>query len=101
MKLTTFVRTSLAGIACMGFMLSMAVGAPTQSQVKSKGVKPRVIWVYVTDSRIPQRVVLMGQQVNGASPLYVVQGGELLRGGGTSVYGMISLDPSIRLVGRR
>ena len=90
----------------MGFMLGAAVGAPTESKVKSKdstqkdqlksaAVKPRVIWVYVTDSRIPQRVVLRGQQVDSASPIYVVQGGELLRGGGTSVIGMLSLDPSI------
>ena len=89
----------------MSFMLGAAVGAPigskdkskdsTQYQLKSAAVKPRVIWVYVTDSRIPQRVVVRGQQVDSASPIYVVQGGELLRNGGTSVIGMLSLDPSI------
>jgi hypothetical protein len=91
----------------MSFMLGAAVGAPIGSkdkskdstqkdQLKSVAMKPRVIWVYVTDSRIPQRVVLRGQQVDSASPIYVVQGGELLRNGATSVYGMISLDPSIQ-----
>jgi hypothetical protein len=106
MKLTSFVRTSFAGVACMSFMLGAAVGAPIGSKDKSKDstqkdqlksavVKPRAIWVYVTDSRIPQRVVVRGQQVDSASPIYVVQGGELLRNGGTSVYGMLSLDPSI------
>jgi hypothetical protein len=90
----------------MSFMIGVAVGAPTESknkskdstqkdQLKSAAVKPRAVWVYVTDSRIPQRVVLMGQQVNSASPIYVVQGDELLRGGGTSVIGILSLDPSI------
>jgi hypothetical protein len=111
MKVTTFVRTSLAGIACMGFMLGVAVGAPTESKVKSKdstqksqlrstAVKPRVIWVYVTDSRIPQRVVVRGQQVDSASPIYVVQGEQLSRNGATSVYGMLALDPSISRSGR-
>jgi hypothetical protein len=95
----------------MSFMLSVAVGAPTESKVKSKdstekyqlknaAVKPRVIWVYVTDSRIPQRVVLMGQQVNSASPIYCVQGEQLSRNGATSVYGMLSMDPNIFPSGR-
>jgi hypothetical protein len=90
----------------MSFMLSAAVGAPSESkhkskdstqryQLKSVAMKPRIIWVYVTDSRVPQRVVLMGQQVNGASPVYVVQGDELSRTGANSVIGMLGLDPSI------
>jgi hypothetical protein len=106
MKLTSFVRTSLAGVACMSFMLSVAVGAPAGSKAKSQGspqkyqlnsvaVKPRVVWVYVTDSRIPQQVVVRGQQVDGSSPIYVVQGHELSRTGATSVIGMLGLDPSI------
>lgn len=105
MKLTTLVRTSVAVVACMGFMLGAAVGAPSESKVKSKdstkyqlkstAVKPRVIWVYVTDSRIPQRVVVRGQQVDGAAPVYVVQGDELSRTGANSVIGMLGGDPSI------
>lgn len=95
----------------MGFMLGTAAGEPEkkfESKVKSKDskqqyrlnsatVKPRVIHVYVevTGSRIPQRVVLMGQQINSASPLYVVQGQDLNRTGSTSVIGMLSLDPNI------
>lgn len=93
----------------MSFMLGTAAGAEQKSskvKVKSKDstqlsrsksavMKPRVILVDVTGSRIPQRVVLMGQQVNSASPLYVVQGDELTRTGATSVIGMLALDPSI------
>jgi len=84
----------------MSFMLSVAVGAPTGSKVKSAAVKPRAIWVYVTDSRIPQRVVLMGQQVNSASPIYVVQGDELHRTGASNIIGALSLDPSISVRSR-
>lgn len=106
MKLTSFVRTLLTGVACMGFMLSVAVGASTESKTKgslqkyqlnSTAVKPKVVWVYVTDSRIPQRVVLRGQHADSSSPMFVVQGEELSRTGATSVYGMLGLDPSISL----
>jgi hypothetical protein len=93
----------------MSFMLGTAARAAdnkSESKIRSKdstqlyrsksaAVKPRVIYVQVTDSRIPQRVIIMGQQVNSASPLYVVQGDELNRTGATSVIGMLSLDPSI------
>jgi hypothetical protein len=55
-----------------------------------------VVWSLVTDSRIPQRVVLRGQQVNSGSPVYMVQGdNELLRSGATSIIGILSQDPSI------
>jgi hypothetical protein len=54
-----------------------------------------VIYTTTTNSRIPERVVLKGQQVNSSSPLYVVQGDELLRTGATSIVGILSLDPSI------
>jgi hypothetical protein len=109
MKLTSFVWRSLVGVACMSFMLGTAArGADEKSESKVKDsthryqstivVKPKVkqvIWMEVTGSRIPQRVVLRGQQADTASPLYVVQGDELSRTGATSVAGMLSLDPSI------
>jgi hypothetical protein len=108
MKLTSLIGKSLVGVACMGFMLGTAAGGEKkfESNAKSKAskqqyrlssapVKPRVVFVEVTGSRIPQRVVLMGQQVNSGSPVYVVQGDELSRAGATSVVGMLSLDPSI------
>ena len=92
----------------MGFMLGTAAGEPqktSDSKVKTKGSvkyqasntipKKVVIWVPVTGSLIPQRVVLRGQQADTASPLYVVQSDEFLRSGATSVGGMLSLDPSI------
>lgn len=93
----------------MSFMLGTAAGEPekkfdpkaTSKELKQQyrlnraALKPRVIYIEVTGSRIPQRVVLMGQQVNSGSPLYVVQGDELSRTGATSVIGMLSLDPSI------
>jgi hypothetical protein len=115
MKLTSLVG-SLVGVACMSFMLgttAMGQDNKSESKVKAKSttqeyryrttvVRPRtvVILTQVTDSRIPQRVVLRGQQVNGASPVYVVQSNELLRTGAVSLAGLISQDPSIT-VGRR
>jgi len=108
MKLTSFVWRSLAGVACMAFMLGTAAGAEkksaskikskesvSQSRTQSAALKPRVILVQVTGSWIPQRVVVYGQQANSASPLYVVQGEELRRNGGVSVFDMLALDPSI------
>lgn len=99
MKLTTLIRTSLVAAVCLGTMIAATAGA---AQHKAKATEPRerVILVDITGSRIPQRVVVKGQQVNSASPLYIVRGDELSRTGATSVYGMISLDPSVTLAGR-
>jgi hypothetical protein len=115
MKLTPLVG-SLVGVACMSFMLgttAMGQDNTSESKVKAKStsqeyryrttvVRPQkiIILTQLTDSRIPQRVVLKGQQVNSASPVYVVQGNELLRSGSTSLAGILSNDPSIT-VGRR
>src|ERR1041384_6685862 len=108
MKLTSFVWRSLVGVACMGLVLGTAAGAEkksaskikskesttTQSRTQSAALKPRVILVQVTGSWSPQRVVVYGQQANSSSPLYVVQGDELRRNGGVSVFDMLALDPS-------
>jgi hypothetical protein len=100
MKVKSVIRTSLVGIACASFALGTAAGGQQKSVKKHSAqryavVRPQVVFVEVTGSRIPQRVVLTGQQVNSGSPLYVVQGNELSRTGATSVAGMISLDPSV------
>jgi hypothetical protein len=92
----------------MGFVLGTAAGAEkksaskikskesvSQSRIQSVALKPRVILVQVTGSWIPQRVVVYGQQANSGAPLYVVQGDELRRNGGVSVFDMLALDPSI------
>jgi hypothetical protein len=92
----------------MAFVLGTAAGAEkksaskikskesiSQSRTQSAAMKPRVILVQVTGSWIPQRVVVYGQQANSSSPLYVVQGEELRRNGGVSVFDMLALDPSI------
>ena len=63
-------------------------------------VKPRVILVDVTGSRIPQRVVISGQQVNSGSPLAIYEADALRRGGAFSVTGMLAMDSSISF-GRR
>ena len=91
----------------MGLVLGTAAGAEkksaskikkesiSQSRTQSAALKPRVILVQVTGSWIPQRVVVYGQQANSSSPLYVVQGDELRRNGGVSVFDLLALDPSI------
>ena len=104
MKLITIVRVSVVGFAIAGFVAGTSVNAGTEkalnatkstSTQKAKAQRERVILVEVTGSRIPQRVAVYGQQVNSASPLYVVQGAELNNTGAVSVAGLLSLDPSI------
>ena len=96
----------------MSFMLGAAAkGAENESKSKAKAKttteqllpasKPKVIYVEITGSRIPQRVVISGQQVNSDSPLMVYAGDDLKRSGATNVIGILSIDPSItRRVGR-
>src|SRR3712207_3551694 len=110
MKLRSVVRTSLVAVACMSFMLGTAAGADSETKARFKGSReaekwqstpqPKVILVEVTGSRIPQRVVLHGQQVNSASALRVFGGNELMRTGATNVAGIVALDPSVTFVRR-
>ena len=111
MKLAILFARCLIGIAFAGFVCGTVVKAGTETDVnatsaraKSTAVKSkaqRVILVEVTGSRIPQRVVLYGQQANSGSPLYVIQGQELANTGATSVGGLLSLDPSVSVNMRR
>jgi len=54
-----------------------------------------IIYTETTNSRIPERIVVRGQQANTSSPMYVVQGNGLSRTGATSLLGMLALDPSV------
>src|ERR1700730_984742 len=116
MKLKSIVWRSLVGVACMSFMLGTAAAGEKKKTSKSKTqysvqqdrpTKPGVkewhspVFVELTGSRIPQRVIVRGQQVNSASPVYVVEGEDLHRTGSTSILGMLSLDPSITSAARR
>ena len=109
MKLkSAVIRRSLVGVACLSFVLGAAARAadtPTASrnseQQWQSTVKPKIILVDVTGSRIPQRVVLHGQQVNSGSPLFIIGGNELLRSGSTSVTGILRMDPSISFAKRQ
>ena len=87
------------------------MGAQEKSEAKRDGQsrsaknaaasQSKVVLVYVTGSLIPQRVVISGQQVNSASPLYMVRNDELRRTGGRDVASMLALDPSITFGRRR
>ena len=110
MKLAILFRTCLIGVAFMSFIVGPAARAGTETEVKATSTRPkttavkprqRVILVEVTGSRIPQRVVLYGQQANSGSPMYVIQGQELANTGATSVGGLLSLDPSVSVNTRR
>ena len=93
----------------MSFMLGTAARASDKSEykVKSKNsaqvsstvVRPKeppVILVYMTGSRIPQRVVLDQTYVNGASNLRVFGRNDLIRSGSVTVAGMLlGVDPDI------
>jgi hypothetical protein len=54
-----------------------------------------IVYTQTTNSRIPERVVLRGSHPNTSSPMYVVQGNDLVRTGATNLVGMLALDPSI------
>jgi hypothetical protein len=98
MKLKSIVWRSLVGVACMSFML----GTATAAEKKTARVKPgvtvwrnQVVLVQLTGSRIPQHVLIHGQNVDSASPVYVVENDNLHRTGAVSIVGMLSLDPSV------
>ena len=103
MKLISLVRRFLVGVAGLSFMLGVSARADNNAEVQLKtrvathqqATKHRIVLTKITGSNIPQRVVRKGQQVNSPSPLYVVEGDELLRTSATSVGGMLSNDPSI------
>lgn len=112
MKLTSLIRKTLVGVACISFMIGATARAEGKFEAKNKhsrqgwqieavARKPKVILVEVTGSRIPQRVVIGGQQVNSAYPLLVIQGNGLLRSGSTNVSGILTIDPSITFGGAR
>jgi hypothetical protein len=104
MKLTSLVQRSLVGVAGLSFMLGVSARAADNNaevQLKTRvathqqATRHRTVLTQITGSNIPQRVVRKGQQVNSPSPLYVVEGDELLRTSATSVGGMLSNDPSV------
>jgi hypothetical protein len=100
MKLTPWIRRSVGGIAFMSLVLgSTAIASDTGTVYAGKYriVKDGkyVIYTETTNSRIPERIVLRGQQANTSSPMYVVEGKELLRTGATNLVGILALDPSI------
>ena len=93
---------AVAGVACVSFLLgSTAVAGDTHVWYVKDGryrvVQDGKIVIYTqtTNSRVPERVQIRGQQVNSSSPMYVVQTSELNRTGATSIIGMIALDPSV------
>ena len=106
MKLITLIRGCVVGVALASFVFGASVQAGTKDKVAvnkasrayvdlNKPAPTRVVLVEVTGSRIPQRVVLSGQQVTSGSPVYVVQRQELLNTGASSIGGLLALDPSI------
>ena len=100
MKRKSIIQRSLIGIACVGFVLVNAANAADNKHKDSteqwqSTPRPKVYFVEVTGSHIPQRVVLHGQQVNSGSPLRMIGRDELLRSGAVNVTGILAMDPSI------
>src|SRR3954449_4707337 len=100
MKRTSLVAKSVIIAGCVT-LLGISAGHAGQKTGNARpvdqthSVKQRVVLVHVTGSLIPQQVVLMGNNVNSASPLYVMQGHDLLRSGSSDVAGILRQDPSI------
>ena len=105
MKTTPLVLKCVAVLAGIGLLSAPGAKANTNATDKSKNMPTarvqqplpqRVVLVQTTESRIPQRVVISGTQVNGASPMTVLQSRHLLASGGIDVATMLyKLDPSI------
>ena len=107
MKTKPLVLRYLAASALIALVSTVtAQGASTKSDLKTNRTRSitvaspvrvveRVVYVRVTGSLIPQRVVLVGNNVNGASNMFVLQSHDLLRSGSATVEGMLLLDPSI------
>jgi hypothetical protein len=104
MKTTPLVLKCVAVTVGIGLLSVPSLKADTNSTDQSKNMpnvrvqqapRERVVLVQTTESLIPKRVVLRGNQVNGSSPLFVVQSSDLLRTGATDVTGIVKLDPSI------
>jgi hypothetical protein len=96
MKLTSLVWRSLVGVACMSFVLSAAASGEKKETEKPGYREWRaIVYTKVTGRLVPERVVLHGDIVNGASPLTILQGNELQSRGSTSLAGMLSIDPNI------
>ncbi len=89
-----------AAMAAENQSLSTAKHSDNSEQWQSTP-RPKIIFVEVTGSRIPQRVVLHGQQVNSASPLVVFGRNDILRTGAIDVAGILATDPSITFGSRR
>jgi hypothetical protein len=80
----------------MSFVLSAAAAGEKKETLKPGYREWRaVVYTKVTGSLIPERVVLHGDIVNGASPLAMIQGSALHSSGATSLAGMLSIDPNI------
>lgn len=109
MKTTPLVLKCVATVVGAGLLAVPSLKANTETAADNKAVvrtqmqRPapvqRIVLVQTTGSLIPQRVVISGNQVNSASPLFVLQSRDLLRTGATDVAGMLRTDPSI-FVGR-
>lgn len=105
MKTTPLVLKCVAVAVGAGLLSVSSLKASTNATDQSKNMptvvqqravpRERVILVQTTESRIPKRVVVSGYQVNGASPMYVVQSRDLIRTGATDVTGLLKIDPSI------
>jgi hypothetical protein len=105
MKTTPLVLKCVAALAGAGLLSAPSLKANTKANDQSKNMptvvqqravpRERVILVQTTESLIPKRVVISGHQVNGASPMYVVQSRDLIRTGATDITGLLKIDPSI------
>jgi outer membrane cobalamin receptor len=102
MKTILIRRILLSGVASATLLLGTTVIASEKGNQHRRAElepgnagKPRVILVHVTGSRIPQRVVLNGTQVNSASPLTIMGRHDLSRSGASTVEGILARDPSI------
>jgi hypothetical protein len=101
MKTLMLIGSGIMGIALTGATVFAGQTVTKGQTQNAAAVHPaqRVIYVDVTGSRIPQRVVLDGRQVNSASPLTVYSGSAIRNSGATTVTGVLAYDPDITVRG--
>jgi len=89
------------GVAVVGLVGIGAVTADSLADAvlgKKKDGKPEKL-VFVTGSRIPQRVQVKAIGTNTTSPLRVYPRAELDRTGRFTTEGVLALDPSVTIIG--
>lgn len=94
--LTLTLTIVVAGLVCGGIASADPL-APAVTGKTKKGEKDKL--VFVTGSRIPQRVTVKAIGTNTTSPVRVYTRAEMDRTGRFTTEGILAQDPSVTIIG--